>query len=82
MRCAVEQDLLAEVRQITDEPTTTICDAHTHNDHSGGDVEVPDTVDCVVHENTLAHMSRASGESVTNTCPSATTGPLLTLTLP
>ncbi len=60
------QDILAEVRKITDEPVTRIINTHTHYDHSGGNVEFPDTVDFVVHENTLAQMSRASCESVTN----------------
>ena len=60
------QDILAEVRQITDKPITTIINTHTHYDHTRGNVEFPDTVDFVVHENTLAQMSRASCESVTN----------------
>ena len=60
------QDILAEVRKITDKPVTRIINTHTHYDHSGGNVEFPDTVDFVVHENTLAQMSRASCESVTN----------------
>ena len=60
------QDILAEVAKITDKPVTTIINTHTHFDHSGGNVEFPDTVDFVVHDNTLAHMSRASCESVTN----------------
>ena len=60
------QDILAEVGKITDKPVTTIINTHTHFDHSGGNVEFPDTVDFVVHENTLAHMSRASCEPVTN----------------
>ncbi|MCH8991377.1 MAG: MBL fold metallo-hydrolase [Acidobacteria bacterium] len=59
-------DILAEVRKITDKPITTIINTHTHYDHSGGNVEFPDTVDFVVHENTLAQMSRATCESVTN----------------
>ena len=60
------QDILAEVDQITDKPVTTIINTHTHYDHSGGNVEFPDTVDFVVHENTLAQMSRQSCEPVTN----------------
>ncbi|MQG67215.1 MAG: MBL fold metallo-hydrolase [SAR202 cluster bacterium] len=60
------QDILAKVRDITDKPVTRIINTHTHYDHSGGNVEFPDTVDVVVHENTLAQMSRASCESVTN----------------
>ena len=60
------QDILAEVRTITDKPVTTIINTHTHWDHTGTNTEFPDTVDFVVHENTLAQMSRASCESVTN----------------
>ena len=60
------QDILAEVQQITDKPVTTIINTHTHYDHSGGNVEFPDTVEFVVHENTRAQMSRASCEPVTN----------------
>jgi glyoxylase-like metal-dependent hydrolase (beta-lactamase superfamily II) len=59
-------DILAEVRRITNKPVTTIINTHTHYDHSGSNVEFPDTVDFVVHENTLAHMSRTSCEPVTN----------------
>ena len=60
------QDILAHVREITDKPVTRIINTHTHYDHSGGNVEFADTVDFVVHENTLTQMSRASCESVTN----------------
>lgn len=60
------QDILAKVQQITDKPVTTIINTHTHYDHSGGNVEFPDTVEFVVHENTRAQMSRASCEPVTN----------------
>ena len=60
------QDIIAEVRGITDKPVTTIINTHTHFDHSGGNIEFPDTVNFVVHENTRAQMARASCESVTN----------------
>ena len=60
------QDILAHVREITDKPITRIINTHTHYDHSGGNVEFSDTVDFVVHENTLAQMSRATCERVTN----------------
>ena len=60
------QDILAQVQQITDKPIIRIINTHTHFDHSGGNVEFPDTVNFVVHENTLAQMSRASCETVTN----------------
>ncbi len=51
------EDILAEVRRITDKPVTTIINTHTHWDHSGANTEFPDTVDFVVHENTAAHMA-------------------------
>ena len=60
------QDIIRHVGEITDKPVTRIINTHTHYDHSGGNVEFSDTVDFVVHENTLAQMSRASCESVTN----------------
>ena len=60
------QDILAEVAGITDRPVTTIINTHNHYDHSGGNVEFPDTVDFVVHENARAQMARASCEPVTN----------------
>ena len=60
------QDILAEVAGSTDRPVTTIINTHNHYDHSGGNVEFPDTVDFVVHENARAQMARASCEPVTN----------------
>lgn len=60
------QDILAKVQGLTDKPITRIINTHTHYDHSGGNVEFADTVDFVVHENTLAQMSRETCESVTN----------------
>ena len=50
-------DILAEVRQITDLPVTTIINTHTHWDHSGSNPEFPDTVNIVTHENTAANMA-------------------------
>ncbi len=68
------QDILAEVRKITDKPITTIINTHTHWDHSGANPEFPDTINFVAHENTAAHMSQPTcddgrgfeGGSITN----------------
>ena len=60
------QDIIAHVAGITDKPITTVINTHTHFDHSGGNVELPDTVEFVVHENTRAQMARPSCEPVTN----------------
>ena len=50
-------DILAQVREITDMPVTTIINTHTHWDHSGSNPEFPDTVNFVAHENTAANMA-------------------------
>jgi cyclase len=60
------QDILDVVRTVTDKPVTTIINTHTHYDHTGSNTEFPDTVDFVVHENTLRQLSRPSCEPVTN----------------
>ena len=60
------RDILDLVASVTDNPVTTIINTHTHYDHTGSNTEFPDTVDFVVHENTLAQMSRSSCEPVTN----------------
>ena len=60
------QDILAQVGELTDKPIVRIINTHTHYDHSGGNVEFADTVDFVVHANTLAQMSRATCAPVTN----------------
>ena len=35
------QDILAEVRKITDKPVTTIINTHTHWDHTGSNTRTP-----------------------------------------
>ena len=60
------QDIIAHVAGITDKPITTVINTHTHFDHSGGNVELPDMVEFVVHENTRAQMARPTCEPVTN----------------
>ena len=60
------RDILDLVASVTDNPVTTIINTHTHYDHTGSNNEFPNTVDFVVHENTLAQMSRSSCQPVTN----------------
>ncbi len=59
-------DIMAKIREVTDQPVTRIINTHTHYDHTGTNTEFPDTVDFVVHENTRAHLARTSCERVTN----------------
>ena len=60
------QDIIDAVGGLTDKPITHVINTHTHFDHSGGNIELPDTVNFVVHENTLAQMSRETCQPVTN----------------
>jgi cyclase len=50
--------ILAQVKAVTDKPVTTIINTHTHNDHTGGNIEFPRTVEFVTHENTKTNMAR------------------------
>jgi glyoxylase-like metal-dependent hydrolase (beta-lactamase superfamily II) len=50
--------ILDAIRGLTDKPVTTIVNTHTHGDHVSGNVEFPDTVEVVTHENTKANMER------------------------
>ena len=59
-------DILAQVRELTDKPVTTIINSHTHFDHTGSNTEFPETVHFVAHENTRAQMARETCEMVTN----------------
>lgn len=46
------QDIIDQVKTVTDKPITMIINTHTHFDHVSGNVEFPATVDIVAHENT------------------------------
>jgi cyclase len=52
------QPILAAIRNLTDKPVTTIINTHTHGDHVSGNVEFPEPVEVVVHENTQANMKK------------------------
>ena len=50
--------LLAKIKELTDKPITTIINTHTHGDHVSGNVEFPETVEVIAHENTKANMEK------------------------
>lgn len=50
------QPILDKLKEITDQPVTTIINTHTHFDHVSGNVEFPATVEVVTHENTAKLM--------------------------
>jgi glyoxylase-like metal-dependent hydrolase (beta-lactamase superfamily II) len=52
------QGILEQVRSVTSKPVTMIINTHTHNDHTGGNPELPRNVEHVAHENTKTNMAR------------------------
>ena len=52
--------LIDKVKELTNQPVTTIINTHTHFDHVSGNVEFPATVEVVVHENTAKLMNAVS----------------------
>lgn len=52
------QPILDKIKELTDKPVTMIVNTHTHGDHVSGNVEFPETVAVVAHENTRANMDR------------------------
>jgi cyclase len=52
------QPILDAIRRLTDKPVTMIVNTHTHGDHVSGNVEFPQTVQIVAHENTRTNMDR------------------------
>jgi glyoxylase-like metal-dependent hydrolase (beta-lactamase superfamily II) len=52
------QPLLDQIKMVTDKPITTIINTHTHGDHVSGNVEFPENVEVIVHQNTRANMEK------------------------
>jgi cyclase len=50
--------LLAKIKELTPKPVTTIINTHTHGDHVSGNVEFPETVEVIAHDNTKANMEK------------------------
>ena len=60
------QDIIDQVRTVTEKPITMIINTHTHFDHAGSNTEFPETVVFVAHEGTRANMARTTCEPVTH----------------
>ena len=67
------QPLLDAIGTLTDKPVTMIINTHTHGDHVSGNVEFPENVEIVVHENTQANMQEMRPNS--SSAPRATPPP-------
>jgi cyclase len=66
MLAGMGQQILEQIRSVTNKPVTTIINTHTHFDHSGSNIEFPPTVEFIAHENTKAYFSKATCSPVTN----------------
>ncbi len=64
------QPLLDAIGALTDKPVTMIINTHTHGDHVSGNVEFPENIEIVAHENTRANMQEMRPNS--SAAPSAT----------
>jgi glyoxylase-like metal-dependent hydrolase (beta-lactamase superfamily II) len=61
--------LIKLVRSVTDKPIVMVINTHTHNDHTGSNVELPATAEFVAHEGTRNNLARAECAPVTNCAP-------------
>jgi len=52
------QQIMDQVRSVTDKPVTTIINTHTHGDHTGSNEFFPASVEVVAQENTKANMEK------------------------
>jgi glyoxylase-like metal-dependent hydrolase (beta-lactamase superfamily II) len=52
------QAILDTIKTLTNKPVTRLINTHAHNDHVGGNVEFPVSVEVVAHENAKAGMER------------------------
>jgi glyoxylase-like metal-dependent hydrolase (beta-lactamase superfamily II) len=52
------QPLMTKIRELTDNPITTIINTHTHGDHVSGNVEFEPTVEVVTQANTAENMKK------------------------
>ena len=66
MLAGMGQQILEQIKSVTNKPVTTIINTHTHNDHSGSNIEFPATIEFIAHENTRAYLSRETCSPVTN----------------
>ena len=52
------QQIVDQIKTVTNKPVTTIINTHTHGDHTGSNDFFPATVDFVAHENTKTNMAK------------------------
>ena len=60
------QQIIDQIRTVTDKPILAMFHTHTHNDHAGSTPEFADTIEVITHENIKASLSRETCLPVTN----------------
>ena len=60
------QQIIDQIRTVTDKPILAMFHTHTHNDHAGSTPEFPDTIEVITHENINASLTRETCLPVTN----------------
>ena len=60
------QQIIDQIRTVTDKPILAMFHTHTHNDHAGSTPEFPDTIEVITHENIKASLTREECLPVTN----------------
>ena len=60
------QQIIDQIRTVTDKPILAMLHTHTHNDHAGSTPEFPETIEVITHENIKSSLMRESCDPVTN----------------
>jgi cyclase len=60
------QQIIEQIRTVTDKPIVAMFHTHTHNDHAGSTPEFPATIEVITHENIKASLTRETCLPVTN----------------
>ena len=68
------QPVLDKIKELSNQPITTIINTHTHGDHVSGNVEFPASVEVIVQENTKQNMAKMipNSSSADQTVPKQT----------
>ena len=60
------QQIIGQIRTVSDQPISLMLHTHTHNDHAGSTPEFPETIEVITHENIKASLTRETCLPVTN----------------
>lgn len=60
------QQIIDQIRTVSDQPITMMLHTHTHNDHAGSTPEFAESIEVITHENIKASLTRETCLPVTN----------------